>query len=434
MSDLLLQLMYFVRPLTMAQFGVSIMGLSLFEVFAGVLVGVLLVAYLFSKPALTRGVDLLDGLMIAFIFWCIFITFVQSETSDWKWTLRWSLPLVIYILLRRMIRTEKAFLRHLRVMLIGFFILDLANAVTIFSGWGRIVRDYVTGIERFDGIFNDVHTMGHTVGFSLMLAAIYFGLQRAALGPKAYRQTPGLTAMAAAMVPLCMYGLVRGNVRTVLVGLVVFIGIFLLMTNRRQLILFIGTLIVVWVTSTFVETIFWDVKGRTSTQGESVEMAGSGRPWIWLHNLDLYGRLPLEDKITGVGVGNEVGVFGANGIITYELRNRAWASHNDFLSSLMQLGIVGFVLLISIYVTWFRLIRRLTIGSKVLYMSLFGAVVIMNFLSNSYLTRFGLGQLLSMVMIGIHIAPATKAVRLGHETWRVVNSHSVAGRGRARES
>lgn len=423
MAELLLQIFYFVRPLMFVHVPGRFLGMSPFELGAAILMGVLAIAFLLSKPSSSRGIDSLDSMMIAFIAWCGIVTFIQSDVSDWKWSLRWTLPLVIYILLRRMVRTEKDFMRYLHRLLIGFVLLTTANAVATYLGYGFIATDWVTGVKRHNGVFNDVHTMAHTIGFGLMLVVIYFGLQKAAHSGSPVRHGVAMTGLVAVMVPLAFYSQVMGNVRTVVVGLLVFAGILLIMTNRRRFAVFVVGVVAVWFTSTFVETIFWDVTGRISTQGERVEMAGSGRPWIWRHNLEIYADLPVEQKIMGIGVGNEIGVIGANGLVTSEYRYRAWESHNDFLSALMELGFVGLGLLLGIFWLWLKTILRLPLASRALYMALLGAVVVMNFLSNSYLSRFGLGQLLSMVMIGIHVVPVTQPIRTHLGEWRVLTRY-----------
>ena len=428
MADLLLQFFYFARPLMFVNLPGRFFGLSWFEIFAIVLVAVLLLAFLLSKPARHRGLDSLDSMMLAFTTWACVVTFIQSDVSDWKWTFRWTLPLVIYMLLRRMVRTEKDYMRYLHRLLVSFVLLIVTNAVAIYLGYGFVVADWVTGIQRHDGIFNDVHTMAHTVGFGLMLVVIYYGLLKTSAVPGLQRKKrPALFMMVAVMVPAAVYCQIMGNVRTVLVGLVVFAGIYLGMTNRRRFAAFAGALVVIWLTSTFVETIFWDVTGRVSTQGERADMAGSGRPWIWKHNLEIYSDAPIEQKIMGIGVGNEIGVIGADGVITAKFRYRAWESHNDFLSALMELGIVGFGLLIGIFWSWFKTILRLPMPSRVLFLSLLGAVIVMNFLSNSYLSRFGLGQLLSMVMIGIHVLPTAQAGPIRSVSWRDVGRYVASG-------
>jgi hypothetical protein len=84
----------------------------------------------------------------------------------------------------------------------------------------------------------------------------------------------------------------------------------------------------------------------------------------------------------------------------------------------MQLGGVGIGLLVAIYWLMFRRIMRLPSESKPLFLALFGAVLVMNFLSNSYVTRVGLGQLFVMVLVGIHCIPTGQRAAAPHVVWR----------------
>ena len=93
----------------------------------------------------------------------------------------------------------------------------------------------------------------------------------------------------------------------------------------------------------------------------------------------------------------------------------------------MELGIVGLGILLGIFWLWYKAILRLPLASRALYMALLGAVAVMNFLSNSYLSRFGLGQLLSMVMIGIHVVPVTQPIRTYLGEWRAQTRYGPAG-------
>lgn len=419
MNDRLLQLFYFLRPLMFAYLPISVLGLSVFELFTVVLVLLLGLAFLFAGSDYARGMDALDKLMIAFAVWCVVATMAQLEYSDWKWAMRFALPFATYILLRSLVRTQADFLRYLQRMVLAFLIIVSVNSVAIYLGRGLFNVNWFTGMARYQGIFNDLHTMAHTVSFALMATALYVGLSKAWTGRALRRQSPLMMAVAILMVPLVLYCLYKGNVRTVLVGLVAFAGIYLWMTNRMKFVAFLAVVMVVWLSSTYIKALFWDVTaGPTPIGGNSIEMAGSGRPWIWKHNLELYADAPIEQKIVGVGVGNEIGVIGANGLITAEYRNRAWASHNDFLSILMQLGMVGFGLLVAIYWLMFRRIMRLPPDSRPLFLALFGAVLVMNFLSNSYVTRVGLGQLFVMVLVGIHCIPTSQRATAPHVVWR----------------
>ncbi len=413
MADVLLQLFYFLRPIMFIYVDARFFGLGVFEILTILMVGVLFCAFLLSSWDARRGLDRLDVVMIIFVIWCVIVTVVQWDLSDLKASVKWMLPFVMYLLLRRMVRTERDFLRYLRNLVVGFAVMVSINVVAILQGKGLYSVNYYTGFERYQGVFKDLHSMAHTIGFAIMLVFIYAGLHRAWHGRGSWRRQKAVTVLCAVMVPIALFSLFKSNVRTVMIGLVVFFGVLVWLRNRRMFALYAGGLMAVWLLSSYVQTVFWD-----ATQGKGVgtalEMAGSGRPFIWEHNLRMYAALPFDQQITGLGVGNEIGVMPANGVITSEYRFRAWESHNDYLSALMELGIVGFVLVIWIYYLIFQQARAAPVPVRPYFLALIVAVAVMNFLSNSYLNRFGLGQLFVMIMIGLDVA------RSGH------HSHSTA--------
>lgn len=403
MADLLLQLFYFVRPVMFIYVDVRFFGLGLFEILTIIMVGVLFCAFLLSSWDYRRGLDRLDVAMMCFVVWCVIVTLAQWENSDLKASIKWMLPFVMYLLLRRLVRTEKDFLRYLRHLVFGFLVIVAVNAAFILQGKGLYSVNYYTGFERYQGVFKDLHSMAHTIGFAIMLVVIYLGLQRAWRGPGAWRKQKMLVGVCSVIGVLALFSLFKSNVRTVMIGLVVFFGVLVWLRDRRWFVVYAGGLVGVWLLSGYVQTVFWDAT-RGKGVGSAVEMAGSGRPFIWGHNLRMYADLPFDQQITGLGVGNEIGVMPANGVITSEYRFRAWESHNDYLSALMELGVVGFILVIWIYYLLYQHARSAPATVRPYYLALLVAVIAMNVLSNSYLNRFGLGQLFVMVMVGLDVA------------------------------
>lgn len=412
MADLILQVFYFLRPLMFIYTDLEVFGLSLFEILTMGIVGLLFIAFLFSSFDHRRGFDNLDIAMMLFVAWCGIAALLQWDVVDLKATTKWALPFAIYVLLRRLIRTEKAYLRYVRNLLIGFFIVVFFNALAIWSGTGLAEVSWYTGIERYRGVFKELHSMGHTVGFAIMLVGLYFGLISIWIGPSGWKRHKVVALLALLIVPLALYSLLKGNVRTVMVGITIFFGVLLLMRNRKQFVLFISALTVIWFLSPFIQTIFWDIeRGAPIIGAEGIGTAGSGRPYIWQHNLELYADWPIEDQIMGIGAGNELLFLPVAG--TYEGRTRAWQSHNDYLSALIELGVVGLFLILGIYYFIYRSIQQIRGPERPFFLALMVAVAAMNFLSNSYLNRFGLGQLFVMVMVGVDIARHAQAVGVG---------------------
>jgi O-antigen ligase len=131
-----------------------------------------------------------------------------------------------------------------------------------------------------------------------------------------------------------------------------------------------------------IETIFWKQKDF------SVNEASSGRLSVWKHNIRVFKRSTIEKKLIGHGIGSETELSaGAN-------ENKIISSHNDYVSLLMTLGIVGVFLYTMIFVSiYFDIFRsKLPEKNKVVYSSMVLVVAIMSFLSNGYLFRLDVSQ------------------------------------------
>jgi O-antigen ligase len=124
---------------------------------------------------------------------------------------------------------------------------------------------------------------------------------------------------------------------------------------------------------------------------------------IWSHNLAIFAKLPIDRQLAGVGIGNFMGnSFAADIQASSKLTmNHVWNSHNDFLEMLMEIGIIGLLLTLVLYVAIGRAILRLPGKGRHGFLALFLAVVVMNILSNSYIARFGLAQMFFMLLVYI---------------------------------
>jgi len=140
-----------------------------------------------------------------------------------------------------------------------------------------------------------------------------------------------------------------------------------------------------------VKTGVWD-------EGE----LGSGRPKIWKHNLDIFWSMPIDRQLAGAGIGNK-GVSGTDGVVD---------SHNDYLEMMMNTGIVGLLLYLTMQLLMLHKILRLPGREKHVFLGVFMAVVLMNFSSNSYITRAALAQMLFLVLAYIELPSAARAQKL----------------------
>lgn len=80
-----------------------------------------------------------------------------------------------------------------------------------------------------------------------------------------------------------------------------------------------------------------------------------------------------------------------------------WNSHNDFLEVMMQTGLIGLLIYLMMQFCIYSKIRQLKGKELYVFLALFYAVNFMNFISNSYVSRFGLGQIFYAVLAFIEL-------------------------------
>ena len=140
-----------------------------------------------------------------------------------------------------------------------------------------------------------------------------------------------------------------------------------------------------------IENIFW--KGEAHYLEHSLDSASSGRITIWKHNLTIFSKLTIERKLLGLGIGVESGKIGV-------MNDDVWPSHNDYLSLMMTIGILGLigypliltVLLRDVYMSGVE--KRI----KFTFLGILVSVSTVNFLSNGYIFRIEMSQLFWFLM------------------------------------
>lgn len=204
----------------------------------------------------------------------------------------------------------------------------------------------------------------------------------------------------------CMY---KTYTRTVLLGGLIFWVIFLWKKNKKALLLFaVAGSVISLLYMTSVKNLFWQTRGLGKSSHD-INAASSGRTEIWEHNLKILADQPITRTILGVGLGQEENPIPD----TFD----KWAgAHNDYLSLLFMLGIIGLVLYLLIYGVVIRAVlnERFNRGIKYLYLGMAVSVLTMNIVSNSYIVRFQMAQLLWLFM-GIFYAMQGKNMKIATE-------------------
>ena len=171
---------------------------------------------------------------------------------------------------------------------------------------------------------------------------------------------------------LSIFNIYKSFTRTVYIGLYAFVMIYLVGLRRYIAVGICMLLALILISqSTKFEIIFFDIYDYF-TGRQPIESVGSGRIGLWEDSIQKYSEYDFERKFLGRG-------FGRGHIV-----------HNDILAQLSTSGIIGLILYLSILVgAFYEIFRsRLDRQLKLVYFAFVATVLLMNLVSNSYLSRF----------------------------------------------
>ncbi len=384
----LIIILFALKPLTFWHVDASIFGLNLFEV-AAIAMNALLVLAILNGMISSRFSFVessTDLAILFFIVWCALLL-VHPDTIL-KEVVRLILPLFNFIVICRYFKSKKFIVRLLFWVLVGFSVPIVASAVYTFIGGNIHETNYWTGIERYRGVFVSEHTMGLSMAMYIMVLVIYFVLAER-WGQKT---TLAMKIIFVCLALLALYCTLESIVRTAYLTIIVFFGIFLWF--RSKLVLLFASLLVVIMAIIYIGTVqlvLFDIIDATKETGD-IEQAGSGRIWIWKHKLEAINSNGLGAWVYGVGIGN------IENVSSSQTRTTEFDSHNDYLSLVVNTGIIGFLIYLTITVLMFKKAMKLPVQLRYVFLAYMIGIATANFVSNSFIGRFGLAQLYMMVM------------------------------------
>jgi O-antigen ligase len=388
--------------------GWLVFGLNVTEVFAIFATGILIVAFILRAIVTKRlNISYVDFFLFSFVFWVFFIYLLYIDRSHIKDAAKFVLPFITYFVLKNVIMDVRSYARYLKMMLVGFALPILASTYLIVQGKGLYTVLFWNNLARYCGVYTNPHNLGHCMALYLMSLILYGVIcsEYDELVPILKQRL--FFIFSCTISVFAFYCLYKSYVRTCFLGFLFFVYFYLFRVNKRLLALlsmFIG--IVAILSAAVLYTIFFDMvdgaKGRDKNQ------FGSGRPAIWMHNVEEFASQPLDGILAGVGVGN------INSHIKARKREQVGDmlnSHNDYLDVLAQTGVIGLFLFLALQFCLLQKIRLLRGKERYIFLGLFLTVCFMNFVSNSYVSRFGLGQMFYAVLAYIEL-PEHKIRRL----------------------
>ena len=418
MTLLLLNLFALLRPIFLLEFERTILGFGVFELAGMAFIGALSLSILVSMVVYKKlKWSTIDLLMFLYIFWCIAVSFIYPDQSDLRHLVRWITPFMTWFAAKNVIQNRHDYLKLILFLISGVGISVIISAIYIFLDLeGALDKEiWATKHKIYEGAFADSHYLGQISLWFLFLGAIYTSLVKA-------NPSDSLSRLGGIKISLffigalsSLYCLYYASVRTAFLGAILFFGIFLYYKNKKLLVLggsiFLSIVLIFMTYTGSFERIFQDFV-EFSRGERSLEKLGSGRPYIWNHNLTEFSRITLDRQIAGVGIGNKVSVH----TITYSARENFWPSHNDFLAVLIHTGIVGFFIFLLLQFALLKKVLSLQGQDRYVFMALFLSALAMTFVTSSYMSFYGLAQIYYLVISYIEIESKSNVESHDHNT------------------
>lgn len=364
------------RPITVSIHHIG--SISILDIY-GVAISYLMIIGLFFNINKVR-LDITPILILFFIFYCFLSLAWGGQYRD---IFRVTMSFLPFFLVRAIVHDEKSMTRLIEILTWGYILPIFGSTIMVLLGYSESV---ITGsmVERQAGLSAGVHTLAHLMLFYSFCFALYCLLEK---NKKYFKWLMFLLFLGT------LFLIFKTYTRTVILGGVIFWFGFLFFWKRKLFL-------VVFIASLLVSIFMFDDIKRVVTQedaasqssyrkGFDINVAASGRIGIWTHNLQLFAELPLTTKLLGVGLGNELDKVPGAG-------NKQWmGSHNDYMSLTITTGVIGGLLYLMIYGSVFFTFLLAPVGRnlRVFGLSVLFSVLIMNFVSNSYIVRFQMAQL-----------------------------------------
>ena len=327
------------------------------------------------------------GFYLGLLFFCFYCMMSLLWGSTIREVARKILPYIMFFVGTIAVRSSGDIVLILKAMILGYIIPIVGSVFAIIVGISGALVVRSTGVVRYSGLSSGQHVLAHMMLFYSFLFAAY-----KSISGRLSRVTGIACYLLLFMSMFCIY---KTFTRTVYLGFMVFWLIFLWGWSKKLSITFLVLLMAV-VSYVYIDgthnKYLWQQR-EESRSGKSLDDASSGRLTLWNHNIDIFNKSPLTSKLLGTGLGSESKkVMGSS--------NKAWSSHNDYLSVLMTLGVLGLAIYILQFIgLLFFLAKGIkNIALKYVFFGVVFSVLIMNGVSNSYFSRFELSQLLWLYM------------------------------------
>ena len=383
---LLIVIFVLLRPLTLAVPSVFLETYKILDFFSIVFSYLFLILILFNLKTIK-----LDKVTFFILLYCTYVAFSFLWGSSAREIGRMILPLVVFFYVRTNLIDEQRLKIMIAALVIGYIYPIAGSFLSILTGTAPYELVWHAGVTKTQGILSDVHPYAH----AMLVFSFLYAIFTCVIGKNRIKLRIALFIM----LILSLFCLYKSGVRTVYLGLLIFWGFYLLITNRKYFIIFISAVLCfIAINTLHLEKVFWQTE---NPKERSIDSASSGRITIWKNNLSIYDKgYSIGQKIFGIGLGKE----GRQARYNFK-EPHVRSSHNDYLSVFLLLGPFGLILYLIIYVVLICDIFYSSIEWKLrsVFIGVLFSVIAMNFVSNSYIVRVELAQYF-WLFIGIFYA------------------------------
>ena len=367
----LLSLFALLRPITLTFEYVTFYSLSPFEVFAAFISYILLIPVIMYFQKIT-----IDRTTFTIFVFCLYSFFSILWGSNLVAIFRITLPFIIFFASRLFITNSKQIGILLFALVIGYIMPIFSSTYDILVGRGVEMLNYWTQMQRYEGNFTSSHTFAYSMLFFSFIFCFIKNFCQLNNNMKKY-----LIFVLLFATFFCLY---KSYTRTAFVGFFIFWSVYLYGSNKKY---FVYAILLFFIIGIFffpkASAIFWN-----SENGKrDLNAASSGRISIWQNNTKIFINDTTSNKLLGHGLGSEGHhIRDSNDIIL--------PSHNDYLSLIMSLGLIGLFLYLFILFSLLLdiLHSNLPNKNKFLFLGVTFSIMAMNYFSNAVIFRVELSQ------------------------------------------
>ena len=359
---LTLTVLALIRPLlsTLDNFGIGLIGHLSVLFFSYLLI--FLICLVFKD--FLRKIDTTGVLIICF---CFLVCLSTLWDADFENLIRNTIPFAVYFAARTFLDSPKKVMFVVLAFIIGYILPIFGSFLAVITGISSPHIEYYSQVERHSGLYSNVHKAAHSMGIFSILYGFFLCQKDRHLKP--------FNIGIFFIFCVSIYVVWNTYVRSAYVGIFIFWFVFLFFYNKKifKFLLF-SCIPLMLIKKDSIFNIFF----KTKTTEIDLFGASSGRTYIWKHNLKLFLGRPFYQKFLGSGLASET----AHAIGGYD---EIWSSHNDWISLLMTVGLVGVIVYAGVLLSF--TIKVLKSHSNIKIKGFFIGSVLL-FLSTTMLTNY----------------------------------------------